>query len=66
MSNGHLVIGEAPIIVAASNAYWLLGPNLRGIIGMSGLIVGAFVMNVRLNYKLYIHGLYQIYGNMWK
>lgn len=43
------VIGEAPIAVAASSACCLLGPNPTGIIGMSGLIVGALVCLIKLS-----------------
>lgn len=42
------VIGEAPIFVATSSACCLLGPNPTGIIGMSGLIVLAFICLIKL------------------
>ena len=42
------VIGETPIIVADSSACCLLGPNPTGLIGMSGLIIWAFVCLIKL------------------
>lgn len=43
------VIGEIPVFVSASHKSGLLGPNPTGIIGMSGLIVCAAIMFVRVD-----------------
>ena len=42
------VIGEIPVFISVSHKSGLLGPNPTGIIGMSGLIVCAVIMLVRL------------------
>ena len=42
------VIGEIPVFVSVSNKSGLLGPNPTGIIGMSGLILCAVIIFVRL------------------
>lgn len=40
------VIGEIPVLLSTSHRSGLLGPNPTGIIGMSGLMIGATVMFV--------------------
>lgn len=42
------VIGEIPVFLSVSNKSGLLGPNPTGIIGMSGLILCAAIIFVRL------------------
>ena len=42
------VIGEIPVFISVSHKSGLLGPNPTGIIGMSGLIVCAAIMFVRV------------------
>lgn len=43
------VIGEIPVFLSVSNKSGLLGPNPTGIIGMSGLILCAVIIFVRLS-----------------
>lgn len=43
------VIGEIPVYISVSHKSGLLGPNPTGIIGMSGLIVCAAIMFVRVD-----------------
>lgn len=42
------IIGEIPVFLSVSNKSGLLGPNPTGIIGMSGLILCAVIIFVRL------------------
>lgn len=42
------VIGEIPVFISVSHKSGLLGPNPTGLIGMSGLIVCAIIMFIRL------------------
>lgn len=42
------VIGEMPIMVSFLSVSPLLGPNPTGIIGMSGLIIGASIILIKL------------------
>lgn len=43
------VVGELPIMVSLLSVSRLLGPNPTGLIGMSGLIIGAVVLFCRLS-----------------
>lgn len=43
------IIGEIPVFISVSQKNGLLGPNPTGIIGMSGLIICAFIMFIRLD-----------------
>lgn len=42
------VIGEIPVFISVSHKSGLLGPNPTGLIGMSGLVVCAIIMFIRL------------------
>jgi membrane protease YdiL (CAAX protease family) len=42
------VIGELPVLVSFLSLSPLIGPNPTGIVGMSGLIVGAVIVFARL------------------
>ena len=43
------VIGEIPVFISVSHKSGLLGPNPTGIIGMSGLVLCAVIMFIRLD-----------------
>ncbi|MBD5512523.1 MAG: CPBP family intramembrane metalloprotease [Lachnospiraceae bacterium] len=43
------VIGEIPVFISVSHKSGLLGPNPTGIISMSGLVLCAVIMLMRLN-----------------
>lgn len=42
------VIGEIPVFLSASGKNGLLGPNPTGLISMSGLILCAIIMLIKL------------------
>ena len=46
------VVGELPIMVSLSSVSQLLGPNPTGIIGLSGLILGAIFLFIRMPGKI--------------
>jgi len=43
------VIGELPLLVSYMSISSLLGPNPTGIIGLSGLIIGAILIFFKLS-----------------
>ena len=51
------VIGEIPVFISVSGKNGLLGPNPTGLIGMSGLILCAIIMLIKLPTAKVVRGM---------